>query len=517
MSLVALINYVVNRQGVLFMMAGAAAQRPAPVDGLMYIDTETPAIYFSVNGAWIDITGGGAAASLEEVTQVGNTTEQGIEFLGNLTFPSENIMMRLYLDGAIGRIKCWDYRPTENRAIPFLVESSELYLQGTDNMSVQCFNGGGIDFLPVPGGTGIGLVFELFDTMTAQFNGVANYQYDMSAMYTSQSLVDKQYVDAQVLVNNGLTKLTGQPAQLGGSLVKNTVIDYAGFALQIMSTALPVGAGYLQIASTGVAIGRTDAIGQLIQGFDVGALFGSNTVVYGFMNYAADYSASFTARSIVDKAYADAAAAAAVTPLAGTNGITRTGNNFLLGGTLNANTVINTSTFTYTLGRISTANGCQIIMDASNLRLRFGRFSNTNTDVQTIAFDNTTNNMVVTDTLSRGGLRNAADYSAFFVNESLATVRYVNNAIAFGSYTLTGDGVTSTFVIPHTAGFTPREVLIRPQGVPVTFLSGAVPLTIMPYIGITAFSSTTITIGLSAAIIAAFGTTSQNLSLTFFR
>jgi len=125
-----------------------------------------------------------------------------------------------------------------------------------------------------------------------------NYTTDLSANFTSKSLVDKNYVTGitttlTTTANNGITK-SGQNFRLGGSLTGSTTLTTS--SLNTLS----------------------------ISGYPI--LYGS------------DLSSSFSNRSLVDKGY--------VTGITNTltvtanNGITKSGQNFRLGGTLTGNTTI---------------------------------------------------------------------------------------------------------------------------------------------------------------------------------
>jgi len=95
--------------------------------------------------------------------------------------------------------------------------------------------------------------------------------------------------------NNGLTK-DGTNVRLGGDLTGDTTVDLNGFDLIFATSAV---------------------------------------------TYAGDYSDSFTNRSLVDKEYVDNSSGA----ISADNGLTRSGDNIVLGGTLTGDTKVDLSTF----------------------------------------------------------------------------------------------------------------------------------------------------------------------------
>jgi len=204
------------------------------------------------------------------------------------------------------------------------------------------------------------------------------YAADYSANFVARSLVDKAYVDGAIAgipaapvitASNGLTRTVNDIA-LGGALTGNTTIGVGGNTF-IFDTTAPGsanfevgGAGYFDavrfvsdnfyagyndvIANASIRIvGSVLNLGKTSQARQV---FNSNTITVtgnaGFtgIQYAADYSANFVARSLVDKGYVDGAITAA-TPAAITasNGLTRVTNDIRLGGTLTQTVTITSS------------------------------------------------------------------------------------------------------------------------------------------------------------------------------
>jgi len=160
----------------------------------------------------------------------------------------------------------------------------------------------------------------------ANFAGI-QYGADYSANYTNRSLVDKGYVDSVInsgsaTASNGLSK-SGSDIQLGGTLTDDTTINHDGYSLIVREFA---GAPYtvfngdnFKIIDTGMnrevrfGIGNSDTTGITFEGTNEHNLFyrddsiyvSSNLGTFIGMEYANDYSANYTNRSLVDKEYVD--------------------------------------------------------------------------------------------------------------------------------------------------------------------------------------------------------------------
>jgi hypothetical protein len=149
------------------------------------------------------------------------------------------------------------------------------------------------------------------------------YAGDYSANYTNRSLVDKEYVDdaitgAALTFTNGLTNTTGT-ITLGGTLTQNTTIDgdsgtYDFAVTNTASASFRATSGGteeagLDINSNSFTLEYIDGSGNqmMLQGGNAtsGILMTDDVDSIGIV-YAADYSANFVDRSLVDKGYSDA-------------------------------------------------------------------------------------------------------------------------------------------------------------------------------------------------------------------
>ncbi len=198
------------------------------------------------------------------------------------------------------------------------------------------------------------------------------YAADYSTGFTNLSLVHKGYVTGLTTTsgvqtaNNGLTK-SGTNVRLGGTLTGDTTIDgSADFTLDISSGGVFINTydgniglsnssnnNDILITSSGIS-GGTIIETQGDNGFiqiktlnlqldltNTEATFTDSrtgTTAVG-IEYNADYSANFTPRSLVDKAYVTGLTTTSGVQTAN-NGLTKSGTNVRLGGTLTGYTTI---------------------------------------------------------------------------------------------------------------------------------------------------------------------------------
>lgn len=148
------------------------------------------------------------------------------------------------------------------------------------------------------------------------------------------------------------------------------------------------------------------------------------------ITYAADYSINYTDRSLVDKEYVDTHFGSG-TITGGTNGLSTSGSNIILGGILTGPTVITGNSQVFCLGSLGNPLAT-IDIRANNMTMCGSGGLNLNGGASAyinggnILFQLDTTGGVITDNSGYNrGLRYAADYSASFDNESLITKRYV--------------------------------------------------------------------------------------------
>ena len=122
------------------------------------------------------------------------------------------------------------------------------------------------------------------------------------------------------------------------------------------------------------------------------------------------------ATQIVDKCYVDTASGG----IGGANGLSRCGNNIVLGGALTGNTTIGSST-------------CTLRINVNTLSLS----GNT-------AFNLSTGNGVITDTGNKGGLQYATCYDACVVKLSIPNAGWVTGKTSTSGIQTAGNGLTKT-------------------------------------------------------------------------
>ena len=174
------------------------------------------------------------------------------------------------------------------------------------------------------------------------------------------------------------------------------------------------------------------------------------------VNYDADYSASYTNRTLVDKEYVDNAVVGSTENYR--NGITENSGNVELGGLLTKNTTIGSDTNSYTFNVINKSN--QINLQAYSGVSTIYAFSSLNglqPQIESGVMDGSNkstlywgrNSMKFTDNINHRGVEYDADYSANYTNRSLVDKEYVDNSISSNSSPWTRTG---TNLSPTTAG-----------------------------------------------------------------
>jgi mannitol/fructose-specific phosphotransferase system IIA component len=235
----------------------------------------------------------------------------------------------------------------------FSTNSSQLYYSADS----------GSNFLSL---TGSGLSLKTSGTATIQVDGSngLEYAFDYSPNYTNRSLVDKQYVDTLVnavttestTAGNGLT-MNGTVVELGGTLNQYTVIDADGNTFRVKNTPdFYIGGG--EIGTNTQSIYSISEILYLASNdshlIELDGSIGEFRIKAGNQNFSAilDNSSMTADRTITFQnasgtvAYLDDIVAGNTF---GSNGITRIGNTFELGGILNKNTNIDVNNKLFTI------------------------------------------------------------------------------------------------------------------------------------------------------------------------
>lgn len=368
---------------------------------------------------------------------IDEVNSKGLEYAADYSanYTDRSLVDKGYVDGIVGVTTIYTGNGTitdENRTITLndTDDSNELFTivaQGTASKTAQLVLGHQSALISVSNPSGIlGLSLESGQgivTDSINTKGLV-YAADYSANFTARSLVDKDYVDgvagSTFYTSNGTIDATTRTV-LGTNA---TAIQYQVHDL-LSSTFL---------SRSNINFGATQLILNFEQGNGAGAVSGlsgisanaaSFTVTDSINNkglvYAADYSANYTDRSLVDKAYVD-------------DQISNVPNLY------NADGIISGATRTVTG---ETSASLDIIMYNSNASNWVNRgaielsplvsiFAHQTGDgagainqSQLITFNGAS--MLITDEINTKGLEYVADYSANFVDRSIIDKGYVDN------------------------------------------------------------------------------------------
>ncbi len=345
---------------------------------------------------------------------------------------------------------------------------------------------------------------------------------------------------SNITADNGLTK-TGDNIQWGGTLLQSTTINGGGNELVIGSATSSIDSfsmksdntiafntttgnfnvdadnGSVFIDSTLHTNRGTDAVtnrttSNLLQIVEFGSVVinnGSNNMFIITDNngskgmvYQSDYSANFTPESLITKRYLTNYVATASSNISANNGLTVSGNNVQLGGTLISDTSINGGGFLFEFGtsgnrldslnvfanndfnvqadndinltaldEIRTIGLYQNLIGHSSISIATDNVSFNVFDTASVITNNgSNNNIIVTDDISNKGIVYGTDYSPNFTPESLITKRYVDNKIALsasnikagtvlfgvdgGGGTVLAGTIKASFTMPNNGIFT---------------------------------------------------------------
>ena len=331
---------------------------------------------------------------------------------------------------------------------------------GTNTSTISMDSSGLIlDFSNGSNASGLSLTggLTIFDDIN---NEGIKYAADYSANFTDRSLVDKAYVDNAINANsitasNGLS-MSGNDVRLGGTLDGNTIVYTGGNTLSVSNNNNVNGALLFQNGRSSWSIYSTFAQeqGNKIYLSMFNSSLGSQkfelTDANGFvitdnrhhrgMVYADDYSANYTDRSLVDKAYVDNAISAS--SMTAGNGLSMSSNEIQLGGTLSQNTYIEHNGFDLIIREMAgepetsfSGDNLKITDNNNNRQLRLGIAG---ADYAGLTFKgNYVHNIfyrddninISSDSKTFSGLQYAEDYSADYTDRSLVDKAYVDNTV----------------------------------------------------------------------------------------
>ena len=263
------------------------------------------------------------------------------------------------------------------------------------------------------------------------------YPTNYCANFSKYSLVDKNYVTGQTTTagiqsaNNGLTK-SGTNVRMGGALTGATTITGA-YALSFCNASI------LECTSGNIDLRASGTAGICSTG--IATILGSCVCMSGLANYNADYSGSFVPRSLVDKAYVTGLTSTYI--CSANNGLTKSGQNVRLGGTLTGNTIINGATYNLCLGLSGGLLGAYTLCSTSVLECTSG-----NIDLRASGTAGICSTGIMTingSCVSVNALANYnSNYSASFVPRSLVDKGYVTGITSQLGIQCASNGLTKS-------------------------------------------------------------------------
>ena len=364
------------------------------------------------------------ALGFENATITDNgTTKVGLEYAGDYSgsFINESLVSKRYVDESItgsthltydngltkhGDIVSWGGTLTGDTAILYntanlcflngacsqiqmIADCSCSYVDATDIHINTCNSSGCISRFDLSDDGSLSITANNAATgLTITSAGVgAVYAADYSGTYVSRSLVDKAYVDSAtggIDASNGLTRV-GDNITWGGTLTGDTLICGDGNSITFGGST--PASSFIVNVTGGMSL--TTGSGNLILAASTGTILHNDIAAYD-----TDHSSEYGLRSIPDVEYVTGLTSQVLATA--NNGLTKVGQNVVLGGTLTGDT---------------TLNG-----DSS-----YGLTLNNLTD-----FNVTFADSVITDTNAiPSGLVYAASYSGNFAKNSLVDKEYV--------------------------------------------------------------------------------------------
>ena len=344
------------------------------------------------------------------------------------------------------------------------LNDNNLFFSSGDQFQIQSFNNPGDDYnefnltktyagFVTYDGAGDHINFEispgagmiLIDTI---HDRGAVYAADYSANYTNRSLVDKEYVDSVVpSVANAIYNDAGT-LKLGGDLTEQTYINHQGNSLIVREfageTETEFNGDNFKIIKSSIdrevlfGIAGVDHSGLSFEGLtnqhdlyyrDDSIYIGSNAVAFEGLQYALDYSANYTDRSLIDKGYVDSHTGLTTMQGAVDNSIAASGIVYYDSGAVEfeddggaAKVEVPLGGYEYELRDASTGSVFAMKSDSA-----------AGADDAYFKF---TDNRIATR-----GIEYNADYSAGFTNRSLVDKEYVDDSIV-SSTIIAGNGIT---------------------------------------------------------------------------
>lgn len=344
------------------------------------------------------------------------TVKSGIHYAADYSsnFVDRSLVDKAYVDNAVAGVSSSSYTFTSGVNI----SGSDVKLGGslTGATSIDA----GVHNLSITSTTGnLQLVTNnaTFDLLTSLYTGTSiKYAADYSSGYTDRSLVDKGYVDGLVASVNeptygdGLEK-TGNTLNIGGTVADDITLSISDSEFIITATS-----GNIRLITNNRSLNIATGV------------VGGND-----LKYDADYSSTFTSRSLVDKAYVDGAVSGSTTA---DNGLTKSANNIRLGGALAVDTLISMATYTMTYqNSLYTFNMSS--SEFSVVGVSGAQFKVTGAQIDVILGSSSTGMVVTDNRISKKGIEyNDESIGAAFTDRSLVHKKYLVDTISssIGTY-----------------------------------------------------------------------------------
>lgn len=411
--------------------------------------------------------------------------DNSINTFSSLIWASNNIGLGLVSGGGLGIKANAAFGLTISTSTSISSLGAMLNIKGAGatsssySLKIQNSNSANLFTIQDDGNVGIGIASSSFklNVITGSSDIAASFTGRVIGSPATQSneLVTLGQLNSAsaYTFNNGLTK-TGNTVTLGGNLIdtngttincnhqewfpiynnsgSGTIINqmyFSPFAKSILISALSSSTlyNYIDVHKDQVELYAVkNNTGSRMIFKDSGCYFSSSHIGTG-IQYSANYSASFTSRSLVDKAYVDNFTSS----LTFNNGLTKSGNAVKLGGLLtNTTTMISSSTSTQNIilsGSTRSVNGdysdgfLQIINSGSGVGLGI----NVSTNGTGIYVTNTDTGIWVDTAINIGGNFSGDAYG--ILCQSVATGGLFNgNNSGIAAISQTGIGVSATSV-----------------------------------------------------------------------
>jgi len=295
-----------------------------------------------------------------------------------------------------------------------------------------------------------GSTMEVKDTIN---NRGLLYDADYSANFTTRSLPDVGY-----FTDNSINIYTTDGVIDGNRIVAGEAMDLLIKIFDPGQTTFTA-ASFLQLKGTG----NNDAIfgfergdggnpdGQTNLAINLTAATFTDEINSRGLLYAADYSANFTARSLIDKGFFDNNPINIYT----TDGIINSGVRSVDG--------INEAVLNLTMYDLTPTTYLErgiFLVESNNVTMSFQTGDGTGGVVNRSSIDITSNQMIVRDEISTRGLFYAADYSEDFMDRSLIDKAY-SDASKF-RFVVDAEGANGTFTTIQAA-VTAAELTSNPE------------------------------------------------------